>query len=92
MLYLLLFHCNNGCTNAAQYYIIGTLHVLFPLFIPVTVHRDQEELQVIKYSYSFYSAVFSRIHLRAESFKHPHGLLSFLSSTEFSKWDDVGLL
>jgi len=76
MLYLLLLHCNNGCTNAAQYYIIRTWPVLFPLCIPVTVHRDQEELHIIKCSYClFFSAGFSGIHLYAESSEHPQGLL-----------------
>jgi hypothetical protein len=27
--YLLLFNCNNGCTNAPQYYAVCTLPVLF---------------------------------------------------------------
>ena len=27
--YLLLFHSNNGCTNAPQYYVIRKLSVLF---------------------------------------------------------------
>jgi len=27
--HLLLFHYNNGCTNAPQYYVIRTLPVLF---------------------------------------------------------------
>ena len=26
---LLLFHCNNGCTNAPQCYVIRTLRILF---------------------------------------------------------------
>ena len=29
--YLLLFYCNNGCTNAPQCYVIRTLPVLFTL-------------------------------------------------------------
>ena len=29
MQYLLLFHCNSGCTNVPQYYILHTLPVLF---------------------------------------------------------------
>ena len=37
------FHCNNGCTNAAQYYVTGTLPVLYPLCIPVAVLRDHKE-------------------------------------------------
>jgi hypothetical protein len=28
MLYLLLFHCNNGCTNAPQCCVIGYVHCL----------------------------------------------------------------
>jgi hypothetical protein len=26
---LIVFHCNNGCTNAPQCYVIGTLSALF---------------------------------------------------------------
>jgi hypothetical protein len=29
MQYVFLFHCNNGCTNVPQSYVIRTLHVLF---------------------------------------------------------------
>jgi len=30
--HLLFFHCNNGCTNAPQYYVIRTLPVLLCIF------------------------------------------------------------
>ena len=29
MQYVMLFHCNNGCTNAPQCYVIRTLPVFF---------------------------------------------------------------
>ena len=32
LLYLLLFHCNNGCRNALQCYVIRTLRLLFGTF------------------------------------------------------------
>jgi hypothetical protein len=32
MQYLLLFHCNNGCTKARQCYVIGTMSVLFTMY------------------------------------------------------------
>jgi len=30
----LLFHCNNGCTKAPQYYVTGTLPISFLPFYP----------------------------------------------------------
>ena len=44
--YLLLFHCNNSCTNAPQYYFISKLRVCFkgynrPAFISIYTDRPQ---------------------------------------------------
>jgi len=37
--YLLFVHCNNGCTNAPQCYVIRTLPVLYPfLFFLFIIH------------------------------------------------------
>jgi hypothetical protein len=43
----LLFHCNNGCTSAPQYYVIRTLPTLSPLVDKLTlvllvVSRDEK--------------------------------------------------
>ena len=35
---IMLFHCNNGCTNAPHCYVIRTLSVLF---VPVTVNSNR---------------------------------------------------
>jgi len=35
--YLLLLHCNNGCTNAPQCYVIPTLHAMIRFQINVRI-------------------------------------------------------
>jgi hypothetical protein len=39
-IYLLLFHCNNGCTNTPQCYVIRTLPVVFDIQIYISIYQN----------------------------------------------------
>ena len=45
MQYVLLFHCNGGCTNAPQFYAIRTMPVLF---YAMTTHPIQKQKETAK--------------------------------------------
>jgi hypothetical protein len=36
----MLFHCNNGCTDAPQCYVIRTLPALLTYYVDLTEHTD----------------------------------------------------
>jgi len=42
MSYLLLFPCNNGCTNVSQCYVTGTLPVL--LFLAIVMNPEDNTM------------------------------------------------
>jgi hypothetical protein len=53
MQYLLLFHCNNSCTNAPQCYVLRTLPVsLFKNFFP-QIHVSQQSINMCLQASSF---------------------------------------